>query len=310
VPEIEASRTPEELRLLLDELPETDDSDLSMSLGQLSALDLLDRQGTTYELLSARFFGDLPGPHEISVRAATTILGELQDALSEIGAVLLNSVPKRGPLPHDVIAKTELRLSPRVRPGSVTFGLHAPAAIPELWQDATESLLNLALDRLFRLFNQVEKPATSGGTPDTITKLLHDFGPRTARHLFRFAETLDGGGLSLDLGWTRSGQPFVGSRLSGPGAAFLRELAKAATTRVNDVTLVGQVRTLGADNKHRIKDEIRGTVTFSSSDGITDELHPAFKHGRVEVDAVEVEVVNLVTGAITRSYEATAARRI
>ena len=91
----------------------------------------------------------------IGVREATTILGALQDVVSEVGAAIREGSPKRGPLPAAILAETELQLSPQVAPGSVIFSL-TPSRDEALFDSST--LLGDALGEVFTLFEQVEMP--------------------------------------------------------------------------------------------------------------------------------------------------------
>lgn len=304
------SKTAAELSAILDATEDDEVFDSSAAgLSQQSALKMLDQSGVRYRVLSARFTGNLPAIHAIGVKPATTVLGEFQQAIAEIGAVIRDDVPARGPLPRAIVHDTELRFSPTVAAGSVIFSLRPVAEEEGLWpEEDAPSLLEQSLGRLFEVFDSVEKPASADSDPDQISTALRDFGPRTARHLFIFADALNREGLSLDLGWTRSGKPLTRSRLSTEGASFLGKLAKNATKRDTPVTLVGQITKLGTDNKHRFKDEERGLITISTSSDLTDQLHPTFRHDRVELEAVMTESVNAATGSSSRTYSAESLR--
>jgi hypothetical protein len=300
------SRTPEELLAIYEESNDEEVFDSSINgIGDISALKMLDQLGVRYRFLNARFTGALPGPHEIGLRSATTILGEFQDVVAEIGAVIRDDVPQRGSLSREIIRETELRFSPVVAAGSVIFTLNPAEVNDGLWMNEQSDLLDQSLQRLFEVFDKIERPGTTKSNPGKVSEVLLELGPRTARHLFHFAQALDNEGLALDFGWTQSGAPLRKSSLSRAGAAHLGSLAKDATTRTREVALRGELKTLGRDNRHRLVDDLLGTITVTSSDALTDELHPAFKRGRIELVAVETETVNAATGASSRTYEAT-----
>lgn len=301
------SRSPEELLELLDLLEESDEFDgTADELARISAQTMLELHGAKVRLIRARFAGNLPARHAIGVRAATRVLGEMQEALSEMGAVTLNNVPARGPLPAEVLKATELQLSPQVSPGSVVFTLQPAVDEVGLWARSSDEpvILDVVLGQLFEVFDSIERPTTNGTTPETVSDRLREFGPRTARHLLLFAKGLEAEGLSLDLGWTRSGQPTRRSGLSPAGAGFLGAIADRARTREQSVVLRGSVRALSTENHHKFKDDERGVIEITTSEALTDQLHPTFKHGVVEIDAIETETVNAVTGKSKRTYVA------
>lgn len=297
------SKSPAELEALLDALPDDDDSSRVFGLDQLSALRLLETTGAEFHLLSARFTGDLPSAHEIGVREATAILGELQEIVSEVGAVLRDESPRRGPLPAEVLKATELRLSPRVRAGSVIFTMH-PAHDESLFGSGRETLDD-ALTSIFSLFDKVERPVTAGvmSTSD-VADALRNYGPRTARHLVKFADALQKSGLNMDLGVAVSGRPIRGSRISRAGAGFLEKLAADATTRTLEVELVGRVRNLGTDNKHKFVDDERGLITMTADAEVTGVLYESFGQARVRVVASETESITKATGATNYRFHA------
>lgn len=297
------SKSPAELEALLDALPDDDDSSRVFGLDQLSALRLLESTGSEFHLLSARFTGDLPSAHEIGVREATAILGELQEIVSEVGAVLRDESPRRGPLPAEVLKATELRLSPRVRAGSVIFTMH-PAHEESLF-GSSRDILDDALASIFSLFDKVERPVTSGimSTSD-VADALRNYGPRTARHLVKFADALQKSGLNMDLGVAVSGRPIRGSRISRAGAGFLEKLASDATTRTLDIELVGRVRNLGTDNRHKFIDDERGLITMTADAEVTGVLYESFGQARVRVIASETESITKATGATNYRFHA------
>jgi hypothetical protein len=216
----------------MDEIDDDEVFDLSAAgLTQMSALKMLDQLGVGYRCLSARFTGGLLGPHEIGLKAATTVLGELQELIAEIGAVIRDEVPLRGPLGRSILTGTELRFSPAVAPGSVVFTL-LPTMATVLSDGAHESdgsnLLTLSLARLFDVFDDIERPGVSGGESGKFSAAVREFGPRTARHLFNFSQALDHDGLSLEVNWTQSGTPSRRSQLSKSGAVLLSALTKEA----------------------------------------------------------------------------------
>lgn len=289
----------------LDALEDEESGSEAFGLGDLSTLRMMQRQRADFHFVNARFTGALPERHAIGVREATAALGSLQDVLSEVGAVIMAQTPKRGPLPSEVLASTALRFSPQVMPGSVIFSLR-PARDTAL-VPAETTVLDTAISEVFDLFDQVERPVSSHGTLDSITGVLRRFGPRTARHLARFASTLRESDLNLDLGVARSGTKLQSSRISTAGADFLRKLAKDATSRTDDVTIVGEVFNLGKDNKHKVDDVERGRIVVTASDEVTDLLHTAFKQSPVRIEAKETQTVTAATGATTYAYEAVTA---
>jgi hypothetical protein len=268
---------------------------------------MLDNLGESYEVVQARFTGALPSEHAIGVREATTILGALQEVISEVGAALRDESPKRGPLPSAILAETELRLSPQVAPGSVIFAL-TPSRDEALFDAST--LLSDVLSEVFTLFDQVERPASTGGTPESVADALRRFGPRTARHLVRFAGALKDHSLNLDVGVARSGQRPNGSRITSSGARFLESLAESATKRTREILIEGEVHNLAKDHKYRIVTSERGTISVRGTDAVTDVLQVAFRHNPVKIAARETESVNLATGAVTYSFEALSAEVI
>lgn len=302
-------RSASELAALLDELPDGSELDsMTSALTELSAGRMQERHGNRTRALRARFTGALPAAHELGVRSATTVIGSLQDALAEIAASIREVVPKRGPLPAPILDATELRFSPTVSQGSVIFTLRRPER-SGLWEGEEHddsALLEQALTSLFRVFDEIEKPLTSG-TPEGVTpETLGTFGPRTARHLVRFARALSTDELNLDLGWTLPGGHSLSSQLSSAGAAYLGKLADQATTRTRTVTLRGSFHRIGDDNKHRFTDEERGVVSISSSTELTDEFARTFRRGDVQLEATETERVNVATGRSAWQYTATA----
>jgi hypothetical protein len=303
--ETRPSHSSDDLARRLDAIAD-DPADSMFGVNQLSAMRLLEDHGSPFHIVSARFTGDLPGDHEIGVRAATMVLGELQEIISEVGAVLLNESPRRGPLPASILEATELRFAPQVLPGSVIFTLH-PAHEAVLFKSGP-STLDDALTSIFGLFDKVERPKSSGTTsPLDVADALREFGPRTARHLVKFASALDQNGLNVDVGVVAAGHPARASHISRAGARFLGALAEEATSRTTDVDLVGLVRNLGTDNKHRFDDETRGRITMTADADVTAVLLKSFADARVRVRASETESVKSATGATTYRYHATAA---
>ena len=302
------SHASDDLARRLDAIAD-DDADSMFGVNQLSAIRVLEDHGSHYHAVSARFTGDLPGTLEIGVREATMVLGELQEIISEVGAVLRDESPRRGPLPAEVLRATELRFAPQVLPGSVIFTLH-PAHDEALFASG-DSTLDDALGSIFGLFEKVERPVSSGATtPIEVADALRDFGPRTARHLVKFAGALDQSGLNMDVGVVAAGRPTRGARISRAGARFLGTLAEDATTRTVDVDLVGRVHNLGTDNKHRFDDVERGRITMTADAAVTAVLLESFDVSRVRVRASETESVKSATGATKYHYHASQAELI
>jgi hypothetical protein len=293
----------------LDELPDLPSIDTTTA-----ALEWLSTDRMAHEMhspptaaLRAHFTGALQDAHDLAVRTTTRILGELQDALSEIGASLEGQTPLRGPLPGDIVRSTDLNFSPMVRPGSVIFTLR-PREASELWERDEPTLLERSLVALFGVFDRIERPRSTGSFDADVSDTLRDFGPRTARHLFGFAEALSSDGLNVDFGWSRSNGSDQGSAISVRGAAFLSSLAKKATTKTDPVTLRGTVYRLGDDNKHRFNDQTRGLVTIESSSEVTDALALAFRRHLAEVDVTATESVSTASGKVKWHFAATGAR--
>lgn len=304
MPKTPASRSTADLIRILDERRASQPQSSAFTLDDLSTMALLDSVGETYEIVQARFTGALPAKHAIGVREATTILGALQDVISEVGAAIRDDSPKRGPLPSSILSETALQLSPQVSPGSVIFAL-TPSRDEALFGEST--LLSDVLEEVFNLFDQVERPASTGGTPETVSEALRTFGPRTARHLIRFAGALRENDLNLDVGTARSGSRPSGSRITSAGAGFLQRLAESASTRVTEVELVGEVDRLGRNNRYRILTAELGPITVDGTDAVTDILQVAFRHFPVRLDVTQTETLNLATGAINYTFKATAA---
>jgi hypothetical protein len=299
------SQSSDELERRLAALDD-DPADSMFGVNQLSSLRMLDQTNSPYHVVSARFTGDLPGRHEIGVRAATSVLGELQEVISEVGAVLRRVSPRRGPLPAEILKATELRLAPQVMPGSVIFSLH-PATDSSLF-GSNHSTLNEAIDGLFGLFDKVERPMSSGTTaPLEVADALRQFGPRTARHLVKFASALDQSGLNIDVGVVAAGERVRASRISRAGAKFLGTLAEKATSRTLPVDLVGRVHNLGTNNVHKFDDLERGRITMTADPAVTAVLHQSFLERQVHVSASEVQSIKSATGATTYKYHATSA---
>lgn len=304
---IRPSRSPAELLAKLDALEDERDEG-TFDIDDLSNFRMLERLNTRFHVVHARFTGDLPEAHAIGVREAATILGSFQEVLSEVGAVLLDDAPRRGPLPQRVLQATALRFSPEVQAGSVVFAMRPPRDNSLLV--ASSTTLDDAMSAVFALFDRVERPVSAGGTPDTIVGTLRRFGPRTARHLVNFAAALGTNGLSLDIGVAKSGKRPHTTRLSTSGASYLRTLAEKATTRTDPVELVGDVHNLGKDHKHKIDDDERGRITLTATSDVTDVLQSAFRQHRVRIAATETEVINVATGKITSTFEAVSAEAI
>lgn len=307
MPETPASRSTDELLALIDSNRSQRTRHGAFTIDDLSSLAMLDSLGESYEVVQARFTGALPAAHAIGVREATTILGALQEVVSEVGAALRDESPKRGPLPSAILAETELQLSPQVAPGSVIFAL-TPSRDEALFDAST--LLSDSLSEVFVLFDQVEMPGSTGGTPEAVSDSLRRFGPRTARHLVRFAGALKEHGLNLDVGIARSGMKPAGSRITSSGAGFLESLAESATKRTREVELVGEVHSLGKDHRYRIITPDRGRITVRGLDPVTDVLQVAFRHSRVRITALENESINLATGAVGYTFEALSAEAL
>lgn len=303
--ETNPSRTSADLSRLLDEIDD-DAADTMFGVNQLSSVRLLEDHGSGFHMVSARFTGELPGAHEIGVREATMVLGELQEIISEVGAVLRDESPRRGPLPAEIVRATELRFAPQVLPGSVIFTLR-PAHDDQLFS-AGASTLDIALESIFGLFDKVERPVSTGTSgPVGVAEALREFGPRTARHLVKFAAALDQSGLNIDVGVVATGRTSRGARISRAGARFLGGLAEDATSRTTEIDLIGRVLNLGTDNKHRFNDEERGRITMTADAEVTAVLLNSFAESRVRVSASETESVKLATGATSYRYHATSA---
>ncbi|WP_166997305.1 hypothetical protein [Paramicrobacterium fandaimingii] len=299
----------DQIDALLEEQSETEESVEIFGLNEISTFKMLEAHGAKYRFVNARFTGDLPGEHSIGIREATTVLGAFQEILSEVGAVLRRDSPQRGPLPARVLRATELRLSPTVAPGSVIFTL-LPADDPTLSESADPTLSD-ALGQVFALFDKVECPVSSGiNDPSEISTVLRKLGPRTARHLLRFATSLRVNGLNIDVGMAESGRHLTSSRLSRHGAKFLEGLAKDATSRTTEVELRGNIHTLSTAHKHKFDDDTVGRIVLFSGEDVTEVLHAAFERSRVSVHAEVTETINLATGSSRFVYRALSAAEI
>lgn len=296
------SKSPSALLNAIDALEEIDTHSDAFTLDDLSNLAMLDSLGADYELIQLRFTGNLAGRHSIGLREATEVLGAFQDVISEVGASLSEESPRRGPLASNILRETELQLSPHVSPGSVIFSVH-PARENPLFEPS--DLLDRSLSEVLNLFDQVERPVSSGvTTPDAVAEVLRRFGPRTARNLVRFASALAENALNIDIGIAKTGLPIKGSKLSKAGAGFLRSLAENATTRDSEITIVGEVQNLGRDNKYKVVAEGRGRISVEGTEDITDVLQEAFRRHKVRIRLQVNESVNLATGALSNKYVA------
>jgi hypothetical protein len=149
---------------------------------------------------------------------------------------------------------------------------------------------------------------SSGTTaPLEVADALRQFGPRTARHLVKFASALDQSGLNIDVGVVAAGERVRASRISRAGAKFLGTLAEKATSRTLPVDLVGRVHNLGTNNVHKFDDLERGRITMTADPAVTAVLHQSFLERQVHVSASEVQSIKSATGATTYKYHATSA---
>lgn len=295
------SSQPGELIKIIDSWDSNESTNRAFTFDDLSNLAVLDSLGSNYEQIQLRFTGNLAGAHSIGMREAAEVLGAFQDVVTEVGASLNEESPRRGPIATNILRETELQLSPHVSPGSVIFSVH-PAQDNSLFQPS--DLLDRSLAEVLGLFELVERPISSGGTPDSVAESLRRFGPRTARHLLRFASALDENALNIDVGIARSGQPIIGSKLSKAGAGFLKSLAERATSREIELTLVGEIQNLGRDHKYKINTDDRGRISVEGNEKVTDLLQSAFRRTRVALRLIETETVNLATGALKHRYRA------
>jgi len=305
MPKTPPSRHPRDLLMRLDGLVKEDPARGAFTVEDLSARMFSRRFGGAFEFVQARFTGALPSAHSIPVRGSTTILNSLQETISEVGAVIAGVSPKRGPLPARVVAETELNLSPRVRPGSVIFVM-TPAVDESLF--GRPQLLNDSLQQIFTLFDLVERPESTHLLGGDVVGTLRTFGPRAARHLVKFASSLNELGLNVDLGFSNEDSSMRESRVSRSGARHLKSLAKDATKRTVETVLTGEVHNLGTDHLYKIDTDDRGRVSVRGDDGITDILQKAFRKSRVVVDVSETESVNVATGKATSTFKAKSAR--
>lgn len=252
-----------------------------------------------FDELRLRFSGPSIVDHQFSVRSASRAILAVQETLSSLGASLIEHVGRAGRWPTEILAATELKFTPKVMPGSLEFALvhvetNDNALIPsdhdELFDRSTHALLNL--------FNDLADDSVADGS---VATQLAEFGPRTSKHLYDFAQVLVGEGLSVALELEARDGEIRKAGIGKRSAAYLKELATASATSKEKRSLIGQLITVSEVDRQGLLLEDGTKVLLEADKSLQDELASYYRK-RVLAEVEETLTVNLSTGNESRSY--------
>lgn len=255
-------------------------------------------EAVSYDSIDLRFFGQSTSAHRMGVRPASRALVAIQEAISSVAASFSDYVGKAGRLPSDILAATELKLTPQIQPGSVIFTLiHQDDEEQSLFPVETGSIFDDAFASLLSLFDGIADDSSE----DRALSEIRSFGPRAAKHLFDFSQVLLQESLSVDLVWNVPSGEQRRITLTRKSAAFLQDIAKSSTTSSRERHFTGQLITVSEIDKQALLLDDKAKISMDAGYVAQDDLAALYRQ-RVEATVEEKLTVNISTGAETSNY--------
>ncbi len=193
--------------------------------------------------IDVRLHGPGVPDHEVAVRESASFLLSIQEAVSSIGQALRHEPTLQGAIQAQVLAATELRMTPTVGAGSLVFHLVAAGETitggeaPEL--TGTDTLVDAAMGALFSL---IEQSAVQGPEGGTLAHDLRRLGPRTAKHLSDLSSRVIDDEIEVDLTWRN---PAGQRRMASLQRQAAMALERAITINKEDTQILDLVGAAG-----------------------------------------------------------------
>ena len=296
----EPSRDTAALLRMLENVELDDSPSSAAAVNRLAAERMFSSVRIAREQLSARFTGGTTATHELAVRPATRTLLALQEAISAIGAALMDKATQFGQISNSIRSATEMHLSPVVAPGSVIFTLNRKPGDETLTIAGRERpLLDESFSELLGLLTLL---GPLNNDVSAVPEQLRRLGPRAAKHLFELGNVLVDEDLGLDLNWHDSEGDERKANVTPAGARYLREIAKNGVTTRKDVTLEGLLQTVSVEDKQKLLLDSGEKILLSADIELQGALSRAYNR-RVTVAALEILSINLSTGTERRTYQ-------
>ncbi|UYB35496.1 hypothetical protein N9A08_12800 [Arthrobacter koreensis] len=255
-------------------------------------------EAVSYDSIDLRFFGQSTSDHRMGVRPASRALVAIQEAISAVAATLSDYVGKAGRLPSDILAATELKLTPQLQAGSVIFTLvHEGEEQQSLFPIDTGNAFEHSFSSLLSLFDGI----ADNSSEENALSDIRSFGPRAAKHLFDFSQVLLQESLSVDLVWNIHSGEQRRTTLTRKSAAFLQDIAKSSTTSSSERHFTGQLITVSEIDKQALMLDDQTKISMDAGHVGQDDLADLYRQ-RVVATVEETLTVNISTGTETSNY--------
>jgi len=250
--------------------------------------------------VDVQLFGSAIVAHEVSVRNAAPVLLAIQETIASIGQALRHDPTLHGVIQAQILAATELHMTPEITAGSVIFHLLGPS-VPAGDEAGAPTdgdvLVDAAIKELLAL---VERSASVGPDSSELAQELRRLGPRTAKHLSDLIKLVMGDEVEVGLDW-RSQRGQRQHAVLGRTAAVALERAIAMNkvdTRI--VELVGDMVTVSMAVKPELRTD-SGKIQMAADKALAATLGPFFNR-RVVATVEQLTTWSTSTGKEQRKY--------
>lgn len=201
----------------------------------------------------------LAGPgiigHQVAVRDAAAILLSIQETVASIGQALTTDPTLHGVIQGQILAATELRMTPILSAGSVVFHLLGPDGQvigDEATPPTSETLVEAAMDQLLLL---VEQSASLGPDSTELAQDLRALGPRTAKHLSDLVKLVISDEIDVELSWLKPDARPRRAVLGRPSAQAIRRAISMNRVDTQIIDIVGHLETISTVVKAELRTE-------------------------------------------------------
>lgn len=201
--------------------------------------------------LRLRLHGPGVDGHEIASRVAGSVIAELQDVVTSVGAALLDRATSAGSISSDIMRATELRMTPTIGAGSVVLVL-----IPRTLDD--DGLMprahggdggeqgNLVERSLATTLDLISLAARDDLDDADALGIVKRLGPRARSHILKLSGSLMDAHVDLDADWWTPEGRTRRATMTQRAASNLRRVSKKKYERTEIETYTGRLVTVSS----------------------------------------------------------------
>ncbi|MFJ1510900.1 hypothetical protein [Cellulosimicrobium funkei] len=238
--------------------------------------------------------------HEVATRAAASALVAFQEVVTSVGAAMVDRATAAGQVSGDIIAATELRLTPSVAPGSLILTLVPAVETPErrLFDEDETSLLEASLRKTFQLLHDAGSDAVSD---DKLVTDVRSLGTRARKHLLELSTVLISEHVELDLDWGSPDGDRMRVGVTSRAASHLKRLAGEKAKSTKTAEMVGWLVTVSSEIPQALRMDDGEKVSLLAEDQLQATLAQYFGR-RVRVSVMTEVTANLSSGVETKRH--------